>query len=112
MKALPIKPLLVCICVNFLSFGWSAALANGNKDLSDMDEGTRALLAKERARQQKPIDKDGDKFDSQKKGAVVHKNGVKGECDMQVGNNQPRPGNMNAKPQAVIITGPVIQNCK
>jgi hypothetical protein len=107
-----LKSALSWVVVAMLAVSAQSTFAGGKTDLSDMEDGTRALLAKERARQTKPSDKDTDKTGASKNNTVMHKDGVKGGCDMNVGNNQPKPGHMNSKPQTVIITGPVIQNCK
>jgi hypothetical protein len=102
----------------------SDAFARAGTDMSDMNDEIRALIAKERARQLKPTERDIEKMDgsntlrNQRKGTgnnsntEFHKGGVKGGCDMNVGNDQPRPGQINSKPKTVVITGPVIQNCK
>jgi hypothetical protein len=112
----------VCAAGALLSvFLASDALARAGTDMSDMSDEIRALIAKERARNMKPTDRDIERMDGSgtvrknKNGSSnteFHKNGVKGGCDMNVGNDQPRPGQINAKPKTVIITGPVIQNCK
>ncbi len=85
----------------------------------DLPDEVRALLAKERARNFKSAEDkagkgttDSKNGAAEKNGPTIHRKGVVGGCDMQVGNSVARPGAMNAKPQPVIITGPVVQVCK
>jgi len=104
-------------------------------DLSGLEEDTRALVAKERARAM-TTQSDGEKklkaadkvtggntstdektptasgsalLDSRR--STVVKGGVTGGCDMNIGNSDGKPGSASAKPKPVIITGPVVQLC-
>jgi hypothetical protein len=117
--------LTVCAVGTLLNvFLASDVRARAGTDMSDMNDEIRALIAKERARQLKPTERDIEKMDgsgtlrNQRKtgsspgSTEFHKNGVKGGCDMNIANEQPRPGQINSKPKTVVITGPVIQNCK
>jgi hypothetical protein len=104
-------------------------------DMSGLEEDTRALVAKERARAM-TTQSDGEKklksadkatngnagkdekaqpangsalLDSRR--PTVVKGGVTGGCDMNIGNTDSKPGSASAKPKPVIITGPVVQLC-
>jgi hypothetical protein len=68
-------------------------------------DGSRALIAKERSRRPKESQET-----SSAESDRAH-SGRKGGCNMDVGNNQGRPGQINSKPTPVIITGPVVQMC-
>jgi len=110
---------------------WSPLWAAGkaSSDLSGLEEGTRALVAKERARQMM-FKSDGDRRMAEGDKAlsdgsssngpkglddrrpVVKSGGVTGGCNMDIGNTETRPGSVGSKPKPVIITGPVVQLCK
>lgn len=125
IKYLFVRGLCVGCCL-FASFAWAGKAAN---DLSGLEEGTRALVAKERARQMmfkndgEQRMAEGDKSLSNgrsssgpkgldDKQAIVKSGGVTGGCNMDIGNSDSRPGSGNSKPKPVIITGPVVQMCK
>ena len=99
----------------FIALGLASAAAMADADLPDE---VRALLAKERARNFKTAEDKATKGVDQKQGGgkkdgpTIHRKGVVGGCDMEIGTSNNRPGTMNAKPQPVIITGPVVQVCK
>ena len=104
-------------------------------DLSGLDEDTRALVAKERARAM-TTQSDGEKklkaadkttsrsiaaddkappsngsalLDNRR--STVIKGGVTGGCDINIGNTDSKHGTGSTKPKPVIITGPVVQLC-
>ena len=104
-------------------------------DLSGLDEDTRALVAKERARAM-TTQSDGEKklksADKAANGSAAAddkaapangsalldgrrstfvKGGVTGGCDLNIGNTDGKPGTGTSKPKPVIITGPVVQLC-
>lgn len=122
-----------------MCFVFSAHAGKATVDLSGLDDETRALVAKERARVMM-IKSDGDKRKNQSDKAVssggaadsssesstakndsaagldsrratVVKGGVTGGCDMNIGNTESRPGSGATRPKPVIITGPVVQLC-
>jgi hypothetical protein len=108
----------------------AAYSGKASSDLSGMEEGTRALVSKERARQMmfksdgEKRQSDGDKSMSMDrpangpkglddKQAIVKSGGVTGGCNIDIGNSDSsRPGSGSSKPKPVIITGPVVQLCK
>lgn len=117
----------LCLCGSLIALGASAGKATS--DLTGMEEGTRALVAKERARQMmmksdgEQRAAEGDKTLSNgrpttgPKGlddrqAIVKSGGVTGGCNIDIGNTESRPGSGTSKPKPVIITGPVVQMCK
>jgi len=110
--------------------GTVAHAGKATTDLSGLDEDTRALVAKERARQMM-FKSDGEKKQAESdraisgdssyvgskrlddKQAIVKKGGVTGGCNMDIGNSDGgRSGFGVSKPKPVIITGPVVQLCK
>lgn len=84
-------------------------------DLSALDDGTRALITKEKMRtqgknadkSQAEEDKDPTSFGKNKRTTFID-GGVTSGCDINIGNSKQRPGT-NSQPTTVIITGPVIQ---
>jgi hypothetical protein len=117
------------LCIGSCLVVTSVWAGKATSDLSGMEEGTRALVAKERARQMmfksegEQRMSDGDKALSNgrssngpkgldDKQAIVKSGGVTGGCNMDIGNSDGRPGSGNSKPKPVIITGPVVQMCK
>ena len=126
------------ICLVVLSIATSAHAGKATVDLSGLDEETRALVAKERARgmmvqsdgekRLKAADKasngkaadgaakpetkatDGPSLLDSRRSTVVS-GGVTGGCDMNIGNSDSKPGMGSSRPKPVIITGPVVQLC-
>lgn len=117
-------------CGIFLFACGTAIAGKASADLSGLEEDTRALVAKERARQmmfkskgealqqnqdgsgsgssQNDVVKGPSGLDSRR--PIVKPGGVSGGCNMDIGNSTGGVG--GSKPKPVIITGPVIQNCK
>lgn len=92
-------------------------LAHGkaSTDLSALDDGTRALITKEKMRTQgmnadKSQSNEGkDPANSLKSRRTTYiDGGVTSGCDINIGNSKSKPG-ANSQPTTVIITGPVIQ---
>lgn len=117
-----------------LIFTGSIVFGKTSGDLTGLEEDTRALIAKERARQMmfksqgENLQNQSDQASSNKindptankngptglesKRAIVKSGGVTGGCNMDIGNSEGGPGTGLNKPKPVIITGPVIQLCK
>lgn len=117
-------------CFTVLATLSTGALAgHAATDLTGLEEGSRALVAKERARQMM-FKSEGESLQNEDRNAkggsrpssnspsgldsnrpIVKSGGVSGGCNIDIGNSD--SGGMGmSKPKPVIITGPVIQNCK
>lgn len=100
-------------------FGSLAYAGKASSDLSALDDATRALIMKERARAQvfkgegEQQTADGEQetknaSQGQGKNTKYIKGGIKTGCNIDIGNTTSKPG-ANTKPTTVIIDGPVIQ---
>ena len=101
--------ILTTTCYGMLAYG------KASTDLSALDDGTRALISKERMRtqgknadQSKPEEDNDPTSLGKKKRTTFINGGVTSGCDINIGNSKRKPG-VNSQPTTVIITGPVIQ---
>ena len=111
---------VIFLLVVMAEFFGSLAYASGaSADLSALDDATRALIMKERARAQmfkgngEQQMAEGEKetknaSQGQGKNTKFVKGGIKTGCNIDIGNTTSKPG-ANTKPTTVIIDGPVIQ---
>lgn len=100
-------PLLtLCALAGALLAAAPALAGRASTDMADIPDDVRALMAKERSRY------NGVKSDKGETAAAPASRGRKGGCNMDVGNVESRPGQVNSKPAPVIVTGPVVQMCR
>jgi hypothetical protein len=125
--------LIGTLIVAGLAWAKPSFAAKASVDNSGLDEESRALIAKERARAQmykarretgdtssnaggdsgKSADASKDKTSVllDKNRPIYKEGGVTGGCSIDIGNSEKRAGE-SGKPKPVIITGPVVQLCK
>lgn len=109
------KLILTTLCTLSTIFYGALAYGKASTDLSALDDGTRALITKEKMRtqgknadkSQSEDDKDPTSMGKNKRTTFID-GGVTSGCDINIGNSKRKPGT-NSQPTTVIITGPVIQ---